>query len=71
MLLKGRVRLHVGDEIHTVEEGGVVRIPPNVEHWAEAPNEADGIAINMDVWTPLRPDYAQHTAYQTDIFDEN
>ena len=69
MLLKGRVRLHVGDEVHQMEEGSVIRIPPNVEHWAEAPDEADGPAINMDIWTPLRPDYSEFTAYQTDTFN--
>lgn len=70
MLLKGRVKLHVGDDVYDCKEGTVIRIPPNVEHWAEAPDEKDGVAINMDVWTPLRPDYGQFTAYQTDSFDE-
>jgi hypothetical protein len=28
----------------------------------------DGVAINMDIWTPYRTDFGQFTAYQTDEF---
>lgn len=68
MILKGHVTLHAGDQVFGCPAGTVIRIPPNVEHWAGAPSDADGAALNMDVWTPLRPDYAKHTAYQTDTF---
>ncbi|WP_300587463.1 cupin domain-containing protein [Marivita sp.] len=71
MLLQGRVKLHVGDQVHDLKAGAVVRIPPNMEHWAEAPADADGVAINMDIWTPLRPDYGKYTDYQTDTFNES
>jgi quercetin dioxygenase-like cupin family protein len=71
MILKGRVTLHVGDQVFDCPAGTVIRIPPNVEHWAEAPSDADGPALNMDVWTPLRPDYAKHTEYQTDTFTKD
>ncbi len=70
MILKGRVTLHVGAQVFDCPAGTVIRIPPNVEHWAEAPTEADGPALNMDIWTPLRPDYATHSAYQTDTFSK-
>jgi hypothetical protein len=39
---------------------------PNVVHWAEPPAPEDGVAINMDIWTPYRPDFGAFTAYQTD-----
>jgi mannose-6-phosphate isomerase-like protein (cupin superfamily) len=68
MILEGRVRLHVGDDVQVVEEGGVVRIPPHVEHWSEPPTPEDGVAINLDIWTPYRPDFGAFTAYQTDDF---
>jgi quercetin dioxygenase-like cupin family protein len=68
MLLRGRVRLHVADQVFDLVEGSVVRIPPNVEHWAEGPEAGQEPAINMDIWTPLRPDYAAYTSYQTDVF---
>ena len=70
MIVKGRVRLHVGDQVIACTEGSVVRIPPDVVHWAEPPAPEDGVAINMDIWTPYRPDFGQFTAYQTDAFDE-
>ena len=69
MILEGRVRLHVGDQVIECSEGSVVRIPPNVVHWADPPDPADGVAINMGIWTPYRPDFGQYTSYQTDRFD--
>ncbi len=69
MIVQGRVRLHVGEQVITCTPGSVVRIPPNVEHWAEPPLPEDGVAINMDIWTPYRPDFGRFTAYQTDHFD--
>jgi len=68
MLMKGRVKLHVADEVIVCTEGSVVRIPPDVIHWAEPPSAEDGVAINMDIWTPYRPDFGAFTAYQTDVF---
>ena len=70
MILQGRVTLHVGDQVFDCPAGTVIRIPPNVMHWAEAPTEADGPALNLDIWTPLRPDYAKYTDYQTDKFSK-
>ena len=71
MIVKGRVKLHVGEQVIPCVEGSVVRIPPNVVHWAEPPSPEDGVAINMDIWTPYRPDFGQFTAYQTDEFSRN
>jgi quercetin dioxygenase-like cupin family protein len=69
MILKGRVQLHVGDECFTCTAGSVIRIPPNVVHWSDPPDPADGAALNMDIWTPYRPDFGAFTSYQTDKFD--
>lgn len=66
MLLQGRVKLHVGDAVHDCGPGTVVLIPPHVVHWVEAPREEDGVAINLDVFAPVRPDLFKLTAYQTD-----
>jgi quercetin dioxygenase-like cupin family protein len=68
MIVKGRVKLHVGEQVIECTEGSVVRIPPNVVHWAEPPSPEDGVAINMDIWTPYRADFGEFTAYQTDRF---
>ena len=68
MILKGRITLHVGDQTFDCPAGTVVRIPPNVMHWGEGPKAEDGPALNLDVWYPLRSDYAKFTDYQTDQF---
>lgn len=68
LLLQGKVRLHVGDEVIPCTAGSVVRIPPHTEHWAEPPDPEDGVAVNMDLFSPIRPDYFELTRYQTDQF---
>jgi mannose-6-phosphate isomerase-like protein (cupin superfamily) len=68
MLLEGRVKLHVGSQVHDCGPGSIVLIPPHVEHWVEAPSEEDGIAINLDFFSPIRDDFFAITKYQTDSF---
>lgn len=70
MILKGRVKLHVGEQTVEMTEGSLIRIPPDVVHWSEPPEPEDGVAINMDIWTPYRPDFGAFTAYQQDDFDD-
>ena len=69
MILKGRVKLHVGDQVFNMEEGSIVRIPPYVEHWSEPPNPDDGVAINMDIFSSIRPDQYDLLTYQTEKFE--
>jgi quercetin dioxygenase-like cupin family protein len=64
MLLEGRVRLHIGEEVHDCGPGTVLRIPPNVVHWAEPPKPEDGIAVNVDIFSPVRDDYLPLVEYQ-------
>ena len=64
MIIQGRVKLHVGDEVVECGPGSVVQIPRDVLHWAEAPAPEDGIAINIDVFAPVREDYLHMVAYQ-------
>jgi quercetin dioxygenase-like cupin family protein len=68
ILLAGRVRLHVEDEVLDLEAGSIVRIPPNAVHYSEPPRPEDGVALNLDIFTPLRPDFMELTRYQTDDF---
>lgn len=56
MLLKGKLQLTIGDETRTVEAGSMFIIPPNVPHRAIA---ADGPAVVLDVFSPVREDYAE------------
>jgi quercetin dioxygenase-like cupin family protein len=68
MLLKGRVKLHVGAQVFDMRDGSFVRIPPNVVHYSEPPRPEDGMALNLDIFSPLRPDFFKLTEYQTDDF---
>ena len=56
MLLKGRMELTIGDEVRIVEAGSMFIIPPNTPHKAVA---VDGSAVVLDVFSPVREDYAE------------
>ncbi|MBS0265432.1 MAG: cupin domain-containing protein [Planctomycetes bacterium] len=58
MLLKGKMELTIGDETRVVEAGSMFLIPPNVIHKAVA---VDGPAVVLDVFSPVREDYAELT----------
>jgi quercetin dioxygenase-like cupin family protein len=64
MIIEGRVTLHVGDDVFDCGPGSVVRIPPDVMHWAEPPKAEDGVAVNIDVFSPVREDYLHLVKYQ-------
>jgi quercetin dioxygenase-like cupin family protein len=68
ILLKGRVTLHVDDQVFQMEAGSVVRIRRNAVHYSDPPRPEDGVALNLDIFTPLRPDFLPLTQYQTDDF---
>lgn len=55
-ILKGTIRFFVGDEQHVVKAGGLLLIPPNVRHWGEVIGDEE--VLNLDVFTPRRPEYA-------------
>ncbi|MCA9036524.1 MAG: cupin domain-containing protein [Planctomycetaceae bacterium] len=56
ILLKGRMQLTIGEETRICEAGSMFIIPPNVPHRAVA---VDGPAVVMDVFSPVREDYAE------------
>lgn len=56
-IIKGKVKFHVGEESVLLEEGGLLVIPPNVEHYAEA--LGDETVVNLDVFTPKREEYVK------------
>ena len=56
MLLKGKVTLTIGDDTRVVESGAMFIIPPNTPHRAVA---VDGPAVILDVFSPVREDYAE------------
>lgn len=56
ILLEGRLRLTIGDETRDVQRGALFIIPPNVPHRAVA---IGGPATVLDVFSPVREDYAE------------
>lgn len=56
ILLEGKVQLTIGDETRVVEKGSLFLIPPGVPHRAVA---VDGPAVVLDVFSPVREDYAE------------
>ena len=54
-ILQGTVDFHVGDDVCRLGPGGLALIPPNVVHYVEV--VGDEVALNLDVFTPARPEY--------------
>ena len=55
-VISGRIRFFVGGQEHLLGPGGLLQIPPNVEHWGEV--VGDEPVLNLDVFTPRRAEYA-------------
>jgi quercetin dioxygenase-like cupin family protein len=62
LILQGRVRFHVGDDVFEAGPGSAIRIPAGVMHYAEP--IGDEVALNLDIFAPARADYAHLVAYQ-------
>lgn len=62
VILQGRVRFHVGDDVVECGPGSMMRVPPDVVHWAEP--VGDEVCLNLDVFSPVRDDYRHLVAYQ-------
>lgn len=58
MLLSGRMKFTIGQESRILEPGESYIVPPNVPHRAEA---VGGPVRALDVFSPVREDYAQRT----------
>lgn len=65
-ILSGRVKFTIGEDVVEVGAGEVVRIPPDVMHCGEP--IGDEVAVNLDVFAPVRDDYRHLTAYQENDF---
>ena len=51
-IASGSCDFHVGDKVYRLAPGGMLVIPPNVEHYAEV--LGDEVLINFDIFTPKR-----------------
>lgn len=56
-IMAGMVDFHVGDQTLRLGPGGLAVVPPNVVHYAE--QVGDEPALNLDIFTPARPEYEQ------------
>lgn len=54
-MLGGTADFHVGNEVHRLSTGGLLVIPPDVEHYIEVQGAEE--ALELDVFTPKRPEY--------------
>lgn len=54
-IIQGDVEFVVGDEHVQLAEGGIVVVPPDVEHYAI--NRGDVPVVDLSVFTPVRADY--------------
>lgn len=54
-ILSGEVDFHIGTETVRLRGGGLAVVPPNVVHYAEVVGSEP--ALNLDVFTPCRPEY--------------
>jgi quercetin dioxygenase-like cupin family protein len=70
MILSGRVKLHIEDEVFDCGPGTVVRIPPDAMHWVEPPDPKDGVCVNVDIFGPAREDYLYMVEYQKNKFEK-
>ena len=58
VLLEGKLQLTIGDETRIVEPGALFLIDADVPHRAVA---IEGPAVVLDVFSPVREDYAQQS----------
>ena len=54
-ILAGTVDFHIGGEVLRLGPGGLAVVPPNIMHHAVL--VGDTPALNLDIFTPARPDY--------------
>ncbi|RJP16070.1 MAG: cupin domain-containing protein [Candidatus Abyssobacteria bacterium SURF_5] len=53
-LVKGKMKMIVGGEERSMQEGDIAIIPPNVEHEVQVGEEP---VLAIDAWHPRRADY--------------
>jgi len=68
-IVDGEVRFHIGEETFDAGPGSLIRIPPDVQHYAEP--LGDKPALNLDVFAPIREDYRHLVDYQEPDFKDD
>jgi quercetin dioxygenase-like cupin family protein len=67
MVVYGKLNVEVDGQVHLLEPGTALRVPPNVPHTAWPAEKAE--VLNIDVFAPIREDYLFLTKHQRDAFD--
>ncbi|AJZ57305.1 araC-like ligand binding domain protein [Paraburkholderia fungorum] len=60
--VQGRMNYHVGDEVFEMTPGSMLRVPAHTVHYAVP--LGDEVVMNLDVFAPIRNDYAHLVDYQ-------
>jgi len=55
-IIKGKLKMRIGDEECVISAGEIGFVPPNIEHSIES---LDEYVLVLDVFSPPRPDIAQ------------
>lgn len=55
-IMAGTIDFHIEGEVHRLGPGGLLVVPPNAMHHGVV--VGDEIVMNLDVFTPARPEYA-------------
>ena len=66
IIVSGHVKYHVGEQVFDCGPGSMLRVPPNTEHYVEP--VGDEVALNLDVFAPVRDDYVHLVDYQAAAF---
>ena len=64
--VQGKMNYHVGDEVFEMVPGSIVRVPAHTMHFVEP--VGDEIAMNLDIFAPIRDDYKHLVEYQAEEF---
>ena len=62
-IVSGRVRFVVGDDEVELGPGGMLVVPPNVEHFAET--IGDEPCVDLSIFTPKRDEYAAEESFSS------
>lgn len=64
--IQGSFNYHVGDEVFLMTPGSMLRVPPHTMHHVEP--VGNEVALNLDIFAPLRKDYLHLVEYQASEF---
>ncbi|WP_454873536.1 cupin domain-containing protein [Paraburkholderia xenovorans] len=65
--IQGRFNYHVANEVVEMTPGSMLRVPPDTEHYVEP--LGDEVALNLDIFSPIREDYKHLVEFQASEFD--